>query len=96
MNVLASSIDVSNAIAAMLAVILTMVAFLAGTIRWLWRQAQTGQKQADAVNLNTEATQELSKTFKVYVEKADGSLLDHEKRITRLEDQQNLREGPRY
>lgn len=78
--------SLTNAIVALLASILTMLALLAGVIRWLWRQAQGQQRQVDAVDRNTEATRELSESFKTYTEKADGHILDHEKRITRLED----------
>jgi uncharacterized protein HemX len=95
---------IAQALTAIGAALLTMLAFLAGTIRWLWRQAQTQQKQVDATerntkaaeklgelqSRNTEATRELSGSFKLFTQKVDGDLLNHEKRITRLEDRMNV------
>lgn len=66
--------------------LLAVLTSLVTTIRWVWRQAQTQAIQTRATISNTEATQELTKKFGLYTDKADGHLLDHEKRITRLED----------
>jgi len=65
-------------------VIATMAA-LTGFFGWLWKKAQRDSKQTAAIQQNTEATKGLSASFKTYTDKADGHLLDHEKRVTVLE-----------
>lgn len=74
---------------ALLVGILTMLSILAAGIRWIYRQGVSSARMVNAVNANTKATTDLSDTFKVYTEKADGTLLDHEKRLTRVEERQD-------
>ena len=73
------------AIMTLIVALLSVVATLAATVRWVWRQAGHQAVQTQAIVGNTEATQQLTQKFGLYVDKADGHLLDHEKRLTRLE-----------
>lgn len=76
----------TTAVVTLLTSLLAVLALLVGTIRWVWKQASNQAVQTQAIVRNTEATKELTEKFGLYVDKADGHLLDHEKRITRLED----------
>ena len=73
------------AIVALIVSLLSVAATLLGTVRWVWRQAGNHSTQTQAIVRNTEATKELTQKFDLYVDKAGGNLLDHEKRLTRLE-----------
>lgn len=70
---------------ALIVSLITVAATLVGTVRWVWKQAGHQAVQTQAIVRNTEATKELTQKFGLYTDKADGHLLDHEKRLTRLE-----------
>lgn len=72
-------------IVSLLAGMLAALAVLASGLRWIYRQGMSSQVMVNALNDNTQANDKLSKAFLLYTEKADGALLDHEKRITTME-----------
>jgi hypothetical protein len=78
-------------IVAALVGILTTMAFLVAAIRWIYKQGSANAEQVIATKANTRATEELSDSLKVFSEKTDGTITDHEKRITRLEDHEDTR-----
>lgn len=78
-------------IIALLVGILTALSILAAGVRWIYKQGVSSARMVNALNANTQANKELSDSFKVYTEKADGTLLDHEKRLTRVEERQEHR-----
>jgi uncharacterized protein HemX len=71
--------------------IVTLLVILLTALRWIYRQGSANAEQVIATRQNTTATQELSKTLKAFTEKTDGTIMDHEKRITRLEDHEDTR-----
>ena len=75
----------TTVIVALIVSLLSVATTLVGTVRWVWRQAGNQAMQTQAILRNTDATKELTSKFGLYVDKADGNLLDHEKRLTRLE-----------
>lgn len=79
-----------EAIMAALAAIAAILAVIVTALRWIYRQGAGQQKLSSAVVANTEATGKLTAAYEKSSEKTDVMLLDHEKRITRLED----RSGP--
>jgi uncharacterized protein HemX len=89
----------AEAIIALLVGILTALGVLATGLRWIYKQGVSSQKMVNALDANTKANKEVSEAFKAYTAKADGTLLDHEKRLTRAEaeiDEQRRRmEGRR-
>lgn len=78
--------ETTTAVMVLIVALLSVAATLIGIIRWVWKQGGDQATQTQALVRNTEATKELTQKFGLYVDKADGHLLDHEKRITRLED----------
>ena len=74
----------TTALVGLIVALISVAATLTGTIRWVWKQAGSQAIQTQALLRNTEATKELTQKFGLYVDKADGHLMDHEKRITRL------------
>ncbi len=69
-----------------LVAILTALSILAAGLRWIYKQGVSSQKLVNAVNANTQATGKLTSAYERFTEKTDGALIDHEMRITRLED----------
>jgi hypothetical protein len=68
-----------------LSVILAALVSLGAGVRWIYNQGASSQSLVNAVNENTTATGKLTAAYEKFTEKTDGTLLDHEKRITRLE-----------
>jgi uncharacterized protein (UPF0548 family) len=80
------------AVAAGLGGLAAAVGALAAGMRWIFRQGAAGQKLVDSLDRlavrmddNTQATAELAAAQKAATEKIDDALLDHERRLTRLE-----------
>lgn len=72
-------------IIAVLSAIIVMLGVLAGGLRWIYKQGVSSQTLINSVDENTVATEKLTKSFDRFTEKTNGTLLDHEKRITRIE-----------
>jgi hypothetical protein len=70
----------------LLLAIVSVLSVLAAGLRWIYRQGVSSQKLVTAINENTTATGKLSGAFDKFTEKTDGTLLDHEKRLTHAED----------
>jgi hypothetical protein len=86
-------VDKMTALQAVLAIIgslVVVIGSLVGTIRWVWKQSQTQTLLTAATENNTKATTALTEKFGLYVDKANGSLLDHEKRLTAVETRLKL------
>lgn len=77
--------NTSVALATIVVGVLALSAACISFFRWVWKQAQNQTKQITAIQQNTEATKGLSASFKTYTDKADGHLMDHEKRLTAVE-----------
>jgi len=73
-----------------LAALATAVTALALGLRWTYQQGASSAKLVNSIDVNTLATTELSAAFKTFTEKTDGTLTDHERRVTRLEDRQAI------
>jgi hypothetical protein len=69
-----------------LVAILTVLSILAAGVRWIYQQGVSSAKLVGAIEDNTKATGKLSMAYDKFTEKTDGTLVDHEMRITRLED----------
>lgn len=65
--------------------VFAMLTGVAISLRWVYRQGAANASLKDSVDRLAEATNELSASYKVFTLKIADSLLDHEKRITRLE-----------
>lgn len=72
-------------ILAVLVAILTILAFVAASTRWIYRQGAASAKLVNAIEQNTTATAKLSGSYEAFSLKVADSLLDHERRLTRLE-----------
>ena len=79
----------TTAVVVLIVALLAVATTLVGTIRWVWKEAGGQAIATQAIVRNTEATKELTDKFGLYVDKADGHLMDHEKRLTRLEARNN-------
>ena len=66
--------------------VVSMLATIALGLRWIYRQGVSSAKLVTSIDANTEATAQLSVSFAAFSEKTGDSLLDHEKRLTRVED----------
>jgi uncharacterized protein HemX len=80
-----------EAVMATLVAILTVLGIIATCLRWIYKQGGANTEQTLATRANTAATDKLSKSLDKFVEKTDGTITDHEKRITRLEDHEDTR-----
>jgi hypothetical protein len=69
----------------------TLLSLLLLAIRWIYHQGSAATEQIMATKANTVATEELSTSFKAFSDKVDGTITDHEKRITRLEAHEDTR-----
>lgn len=72
--------------------VLTALTTLALGFRWIYRQGAASQRLVDSIDrltgrmdTNTTATKDLAESQQKMADKVDGTLLDHERRITRLE-----------
>lgn len=63
---------------------------IAAGLRWIYRQGVSSQNLVNSIDGNTEATAKLSVTFERFTEVTNGTLTDHERRITRVEDRAAL------
>jgi len=75
-----------EALMAALGAIVTALMAIALGLRWIYRQGVSSQKLVDSIDKNTDATGKLSAAYEHFSEETGRELLDHEKRITRLED----------
>lgn len=96
---MASQMTALQAVLAITGSLIVVVGSLVGTIRWVWKQSQTQTLLTAATENNTSATRELTEKFGLYVDRANGSLLDHEKRLTAIETKidvtlDTLKKGP--
>lgn len=66
--------------------LVTAVATLAIGLRWIYRQGVSSNKLVTAIDQNTAATTKLSGAYDLFTQKTDGTLTNHEMRITRTED----------
>jgi hypothetical protein len=64
---------------------LTLSVIAAG-LRWIYKQGVSSTRLVTAIESNTRATGDLSDSFGKFTEKTDGTLTDHEHRLTRAED----------
>jgi hypothetical protein len=85
-------------IVGILAGIAAVLVPIAAGIRWIYRQGQANAEQISATRLNTKATQNLADAFGLFSGKTEGTIADHERRITRVEthldiDQDRRRRG---
>jgi hypothetical protein len=71
-----------------LGALITVLTGLALGLRWIYRQGVSSSRLVSSIDQNTEATGKLSASFAAFSEKTGDSLLDHEKRLTRVEDKQ--------
>jgi hypothetical protein len=62
------------------------VSVVAAGLRWIYQQGVSSQKLVNSIDFNTSATDKLSGAFERFSERTDGTLTDHEHRITRVED----------
>jgi hypothetical protein len=62
--------------------VIAILSALVAITRWVYKQGSSSQKMVNAMDANTAATTELKDSFKLYTEKANGTLLDHERRLT--------------
>jgi hypothetical protein len=74
-----------EAIMGALVAILTTLGFVASATRWIYRQGAASAKLIGAIEQNTTATAKLNASYEAFTVKVADSLLDHERRITRLE-----------
>lgn len=74
-------------VVAFLTGIIAILGGLGASLRWIYHQGAAGARLISAVDLNTQATAKLTDAYGHFAEKTDGTLFDHERRITRLEDQ---------
>ena len=74
-----------EAIIALLAAVFTMLTGVAVSLRWVYRQGAANESLKDSVDRLSNATNDLSSSYKAFTLKIADSLLDHEKRLTRLE-----------
>jgi hypothetical protein len=74
-----------EAIIALLSAILAVLGVLAAGMRWIYQQGASSTKLINAIDENTKATARLSGSFKEFSDKTDGSLLDLEQRVARIE-----------
>jgi hypothetical protein len=71
--------------------LLTMMAILAGGLRWVYRQGSSASEQVQATKQNTRATDELSGTLRAFIDRTDGMLVTLIERVARLEAWQDKR-----
>jgi len=74
-----------EALCGLLVAILTILGIVSAGLRWIYRQGVSSAKLVSAVTDNTEATDKLTHAYETFTEKTANTLLDHEKRITRIE-----------
>jgi hypothetical protein len=72
-------------IVALLAGIGTLVSMCGLGIRWVFKEGASSEQLRQAVDQNTRATNDLSLNYKVFTLKIADQMVDHEKRLTRLE-----------
>jgi hypothetical protein len=65
--------------------ILTVLTSLGVGLRWIYHQGAASEELKHAVQQNTGATEELTNSYKVFTIKIQDTMMDHEKRLTRLE-----------
>jgi len=75
-----------QALAGGIGAIFTIAMVIALGLRWIYRQGVSSEKLVSAIDANTAATAKLSVAYEKFSEETGRELLDHEKRITRLED----------
>ena len=59
---------------------------IATGLRWIYRQGVSSEHLVNSIDRNSTATGKLSDAFERFSERTDGTLTDHEHRITRVED----------
>ena len=69
----------------LLAAIMTVMSVLAVGLRWIYKQGAAGEELKNSVDQNTRATDALNQSYKIFTTKIQDTILDHEKRLTRLE-----------
>ena len=74
-----------EAIVALLVGIITMLTALCVGLRWVYRQGAANTELKRSVDLNTAATQDLTVSYRAFTVKIQDTMLDHERRLTRLE-----------
>jgi hypothetical protein len=75
-----------GAIMTVLGSLVVAASVIAAGLRWIYQQGVSSQKLVNSIDINTSATDKLSSTFERFSERTDGTLTDHEHRITRVED----------
>jgi hypothetical protein len=74
-----------EALVALLGVLLGVMATIAAGLRWVYKQGVSSARLVSAVTDNTTANDKLTHAYETFTEKTANTLLDHEKRITRME-----------
>jgi len=75
-----------EAVCVILGVLISAISALVLGLRWIYRQGAASSKLVSAIEENTKATGKLSAAYDMFSAKTGDELLDHEKRITRVED----------
>lgn len=78
-------LNVTYLIVGILGAIVAMLATFGLGLRWVYKQGAASARLVTAVNANTDATGKLTTAYERFTEKTADTLLDHEKRITRVE-----------
>jgi hypothetical protein len=74
-----------EALIGLMVAILTVLGIVSAGLRWIYKQGVSSTNLVNAVTDNTEATDKLTHAYETFTEKTANTLLDHEKRITRME-----------